>query len=149
MIQVSDSSHLNFSFWGFRPCTDFSDAVCEPYDWLIHGTGKAPFLIRIWGASGNSRGLLVEILMGLFQGSVKVNQSMGRGLKRCHQRLPVSRSSLICRPSRLCTWGTWNFSRLGRESLVRNDLRPSDLGTSQHDGCKVPRFILGASILPG
>lgn len=45
MIQISDSPHLNFSFWGFRPCTDFSDAVCEPYDWLIHGTGKAPFLI--------------------------------------------------------------------------------------------------------
>ncbi|CAK9064941.1 unnamed protein product [Durusdinium trenchii] len=26
---------------GGGACTDFSDAVCEPYDWLIHGTGKA------------------------------------------------------------------------------------------------------------
>ena len=27
--------------FGERPCTDFSNAVCEPYDWLMHGTGKA------------------------------------------------------------------------------------------------------------
>lgn len=26
---------------GGGPCTDFSSAVCEPYDWLVHGSGKA------------------------------------------------------------------------------------------------------------
>ena len=25
-----------------RSCTSYSNAVCEPYDWLMHGQGKAP-----------------------------------------------------------------------------------------------------------
>eukprot|EP00913_Durusdinium_trenchii_P008051 g7550.t1 len=34
---------------GGGACTDFSDAVCEPYDWLIHGTGKAVLISCIDG----------------------------------------------------------------------------------------------------
>ena len=115
-----------------RPCTDFSSAVCEPYDWLVHGSGKATFVCS-WMQRHLNSSCLIHHLSPFHAFDHNCNEAK-QILTQFSFEANFSSGFWVCARPHL------------KDTTAISAMKICcDQGTSQSDRCQVPCSLLGLS----